>query len=465
MNEFYKNVSSLSVDLTEGCNLNCSYCFTYSQHITKKIDVTKFKKCFNEWIESTDFNELYLSWWGGEPFVEFKLMVELTNYVNELISKTKKTINYNLTTNGTIINDEIMKWVVDNKVKLLFSCDGVKTAHDMFRKYKDGRGSWDKVYKNMKLLQLNKVPFDVRASISIETIPYFFENFKFFVEDIGINSMAFSPVAEGEWRDEKFNLLEAEIDKCIDYIVDRVKTGHPPTELFHINLQTKDRIIKKSATPTSPCGAGTTFLGVGVDGTIWPCHRFNKHGIEFADRIKNPNCLGYYKDNLEFIEINKTTHEKFNNLKGHYMCSKCENCQVQKSHNCNGFCTAINWDFNKNILTPTEVICKYQELIFKKSRDFIVKLVNNNINLSDIITTIASFSKENNFGCYCYQATYSGVVPRDDLRKYLDLTKRIILSSNEDKTEEELELEKTVLDMTLQLVNRVSREVSSSNYS
>ena len=140
---FYKNVPAITVDLTEGCNLACDYCFTYSDHITRRLNIPKFKIFLNDWINSVQDTTIHVGWWGGEPFIEFEVMKELTTYVQQKAKEVNKEVHFGLTTNGTVMNKEIMDWLLEIPVKILISCDGIKQAHDMHRKYTSGAGSWD----------------------------------------------------------------------------------------------------------------------------------------------------------------------------------------------------------------------------------------------------------------------------------------------------------------------------------
>jgi uncharacterized protein len=460
---FYKDIPAITVDLTEGCNLACDYCFTYSDHITRRLNIPKFKIFLNDWINSVQDTILHVGWWGGEPFIEFEVMKELTTYVQQKAKEVNKEVHFGLTTNGTVMNKEIMDWLLEIPVKILISCDGIKQAHDMHRKYKSGAGSWDKMHENILLLKEHKVPFDTRLSISTDTVPYFFESIKFLAEDIGMKGTAFSLVSEGEWTNDIYNQFRLELDKCIDYNINRIKNGLNAITLFHIDDQAKDLIIKrKGLTSLKPCGSGVTYMGFGIDGTLWPCHRFNKHGLTRDERITKSTCLGYYNDDNKLIILNKDFKDRLiyydNNIN-----PACQQCMVQKKHNCNGFCIATNYDINNDAFTPCHSSCEYEKIILEYASKYIVKLLENNIFLSDAIELNQSSGRANNFKCYCYEAAYSGVVSRNDLSELMKLSKRIIQSTGAEKTEEQINLEHQVLNATIQLIDAVLDKEPSFN--
>jgi len=445
-NEFYKNVKAMSYDLTESCSLNCDYCFTHSCHEKKVLDQSIFKKSIEEWCCNSIHNSLELTWWGGEPYIEFETMKELTKYCKEIATKYNKSIAFGATTNGVQASDEMLKWIRDNNIATLISLDGIKEAHDKHRKFPNGVGSWDVIYKNIQKFKDTKTSFSIRASISVDTLPYLFESFKFYINELKVYAFAFSPVHEDDWNDKAFEILEEQLDKIIDYAIKIKKEKDISVDLYHINQNVKALLKpKKKDDFFNPCGAGNTFFGMAVDGTIWPCHRFNKHGLSFEERIKKEACVGYYDKDLTYIDLKSPVLADvltlLPNINDH-----CKDCIIQKYINCNTGCVATNYDLTGCSTKCLNSNCVYQKILLDKAKEFIYKLLKNDIKILDYF----GLQGMNNATCNCYQSQFNPVP--EIVAKFLDLSRRIIATNDLEKTDEQIRLENEVLQRTVNML-------------
>ncbi|MCP2604596.1 radical SAM protein [Candidatus Aminicenantes bacterium AH-873-B07] len=158
------NVQQLTLEVTQRCNLRCKYCIYrdnfdgHRSHGDKDMDWRIAKKSidyFVERINSQNRIQPYdfpcaLSFYGGEPFINFRLIEKCVNYISGL--KINGKIRFNLTTNATLIDNEIAKFLIDNDFSLLISLDGPKSEHDKNRVYKNGEGTFDIVIRNVENL-------------------------------------------------------------------------------------------------------------------------------------------------------------------------------------------------------------------------------------------------------------------------------------------------------------------------
>lgn len=152
----------LILGVTENCNLRCKYCifsgnyedFRTHANNTMKLDtaiksVDKFIDYVNKWTESSPEKQPIISFYGGEPLLNYNLIKEVVKYVN---SKQFNTM-YSMTTNGTLLNDEIIKFLVDNNFLISVSLDGDKEINDKNRVFPNNLGSFDIVFNNIKKIQ------------------------------------------------------------------------------------------------------------------------------------------------------------------------------------------------------------------------------------------------------------------------------------------------------------------------
>ncbi|MCP5107384.1 MAG: radical SAM protein [bacterium] len=171
-------VRQLLLELTEDCNLNCSYCSVsgkYSDKPTHRLSMSR-ETCF----KAVDFfcgrshrgDQVNISFYGGEPHLRFDLIKETILYVKE--KYPSHNYGFNLTTNGTIFNEEIIDFFAQYDVKVLLSLDGPKAITDRYRLSLDGKSTFDKIMRSIeKIKQYNPDFFSTNISISSVLTPPF----------------------------------------------------------------------------------------------------------------------------------------------------------------------------------------------------------------------------------------------------------------------------------------------------
>ena len=146
-----ENIVGITLMLVQGCNLACSYCFgdEGSYCDSGKMSKETAFKAIDYLFEHSDADKVLITFFGGEPLLAVDLMKEIISYC-----KTKdKNVGYSMTTNGTLLNDEVNKLIVENKISTIISIDGDKEKNDKNRYHKDGTGSYDQTVKNTKELR------------------------------------------------------------------------------------------------------------------------------------------------------------------------------------------------------------------------------------------------------------------------------------------------------------------------
>lgn len=208
----------LILEVTEECNLRCKYCFNTIGHSVRKhssIQMTKdiakkgvdfyfdvYTKCFSRILPEKRNDILKtgapnLSWWGGEPLLNWELIKYTFNYFENLPWEKyyipKKSIVYSLVTNLTFVNKEMLDFLVENNVFLMISLDGSKDEHDLYRLQVNGKGSFDKVIENLDFLLANYPDYCKKRVIiqavfmdghSLLSDPNSFLN-KYFIDEFG----------------------------------------------------------------------------------------------------------------------------------------------------------------------------------------------------------------------------------------------------------------------------------------
>lgn len=151
-----KNAKTLIVELTEQCNLRCTYCVfdddyeSERSHSSKKIDLAIAKEAISN-FSCRALNDAYIVFYGGEPLLEFESVKLLTNYA---ISVFGDRVKFSFTTNGTPLTIEKLDFLVKNNFLITVSIDGSKKVHDSRRITINGNPSWDKIIANLELIYL-----------------------------------------------------------------------------------------------------------------------------------------------------------------------------------------------------------------------------------------------------------------------------------------------------------------------
>ena len=140
-------MSYMELILTDQCNLRCSYCFEKDKNPHNMSDETAMASVDFLMEESGPTKNLTLLFFGGEPLLRFDLMQKVWEYATKRADALGKKINWDMTTNGTLVTEEKARWLRDHGVKYLLSMDGGKEDHDRYRKYANGRGSFDVIAK------------------------------------------------------------------------------------------------------------------------------------------------------------------------------------------------------------------------------------------------------------------------------------------------------------------------------
>jgi len=390
-----------TIDLTEACNLACDYCFTWSKkHKRKTITEKMAKRIINWWIPQTDFNEhVQLGFWGGEPLLEYELMKRLIYYTNDLCKKIEhKPLEYGGTTNGLLYTPDKVEWCLKNNSLFLVSLDGIQPVHDKHRMLPSGKGSWKTVDKNLREALKIAPQQRIRSSLSDDTIQYFFENIQYFVEDLGINELAFSPVFENEWNQKSLDILKEQFELTINYVIKKAKEG-TTIILKHLNDEAH---MKKISKPRNPCGAGNGYSGWSIDGFMFPCHRFNKHGLSTFERSQLPTIIAKPKgDSFEYC--NKKWRNEFINWRNNAP-KQCLECDIFDSSVCNGGCYAVNWDLTGSLYKQAKSVCNYNKIQHEagiKFREFAKK--------EGVILPHSKWDgiQEKEQSCICYNLCYN----------------------------------------------------------
>lgn len=343
-------VTSITLDLTEQCDLRCTYCFT-SGKTTNRMSFETAKKAIL-WLFSKevsgDEKNIKITFWGGEPLLEFELIKQIVTFVRSIEEDYGKKVKFNMTTNGMNLTEEVIKYLMLHNIGYMISVDGFG-ERNRYRKTINGDNSFEQVLEKLKLSKSLYPMTNIRLTLTPENAFYMYEDILKFREVVGIDRFHFSPAYEMNWTEQDYKNVEYTLYRLAEEVIRSYKSGK------------RFRIKPFSYRPTKnaggyPCGAGHTYLSISTEGAIYPCHRFH----DFCDgRVwsEQEKCLGHIDTGITNSEF-KAQFDDFPQLLKNYNCAHC------------GGCYATNFDITGSIFTGT----KLQDLIIAWQEDISIKL-------------------------------------------------------------------------------------------
>lgn len=191
--DFNRDVCSLLVlGLTERCNLDCTYCCfggkfaAQRTHSHRSMSPEIAKKAIDDYLaqENISYGGYYpISFYGGEPLLEWSLLTECVEHAKAYCETHGKKARFALTTNGTLLDDAICDYLVENDFLILVSLDGPQNVHDRYRVFPNGKGSYETVYENLKRF-VERYPKYTKRGLNFTLAPPFdWEEMEKFVEE------------------------------------------------------------------------------------------------------------------------------------------------------------------------------------------------------------------------------------------------------------------------------------------
>jgi uncharacterized protein len=352
----YKNnskvIKALCLHVAHTCNLNCSYCFASQGKYQGNRALMSFevgKRAFDFLIENSGTRRnLEVDFFGGEPLMNWDVVKQLVAYARSIEKEHNKNFRFTLTTNGILIDDEVIDFLNREMSNVVLSLDGRKEVNDHFRRDYAGNGSYDKIVpKFQKLVEAREGKnYYVRGTFTHNNVD--FTNDLFHMADLGFTELSMEPVVCPP--DDPYALTEEDMPKIFEQyeilakeMLKRKKEGRPFT-FYHYMLDLKNGpCIYKRITG---CGSGTEYMAVTPWGELFPCHQF------VGD---SKYSLGNIYDGVTNTEI----QDGFRSCNA-YAREECKDCWARLY--CSGGCAANSYHATGSI----NGVYKYGCELFKK---------------------------------------------------------------------------------------------------
>lgn len=289
---------------------------------------------------------LEVDFFGGEPLMNWDVIKQLVEYGRSQEEKYNKKFRFTLTTNGVLLNDEIMEFANKEMANVVLSIDGRKEVHDFMRPFRKGAGSYDLIVPKFQKFAQSRGEKSYYARGTFTRHNLDFSEDVLHLADLGFDQISVEPVVADEKEEyalqwEDVPKICEEYDKLAKEMIKRRKEGKA-FNFFHfmIDLTGGPCVYKR----LSGCGSGTEYLAVTPWGDLYPCHQFVG---------EEKFLMGNVWDGVKRKDI----CDEFKNCNV-YAKEKCQDCFAK--FYCSGGCAANSYNFHGSINDAYDLGCELQ---------------------------------------------------------------------------------------------------------
>ncbi len=295
-----RNMQKISLQITQNCNFRCTYCTytlcegTQRTHSTKKMPLETAKKAILFLREhSINCKSVYLGIYGGEPLMEFENLKYIVKFAQDVFNG--KELKFTMTTNASLLSDEIVEFLIENKFDVVISLDGPKKIHDKNRVFAvNGKGTFDIVKERLEHIHEFYPDFFKKLGVNMVIDPSndFNEINSLFASLNILNEVSIqSTIVDNSYSNTPTVYMDDFVSNhayhtFLAYLgeVNRINDEKLSPITMQIPISTRDDIdrmiptlaLREVAAPGGPCMPGQVRPMVTVDGDIFPCERVSE---------------------------------------------------------------------------------------------------------------------------------------------------------------------------------------------
>lgn len=382
-------LAAVVLQVTQICNLNCSYCpfaqgnYYSRKHSKKQMSIEIAKKAIDFLVDNAiNSNILAVGFYGGEPLINFELVKSVVEYIS--LQYPHKKFSYFMTTNATLLDEEKIAFLSEHEFSITISLDGPREIHDRNRQSFSHESSFDKIMEAVKIIKEKfpefhkKIIFNcvIDPTASFDCFHSFFTSY----EEINDYICKFSNISRANLKSDDMTVsndyltrYNFEIFKSILSRTGRIETNAVSPIVSSYMIDLLEVMFEKRhfgrmgeiGHPGGPCIPGGRKIFVNADGDIFPCEKVN----ELSDNMKIGNVYnGFYLDKCsKLLNIATLTEEECKQCWACRLCYLCclfcekngelsrsqrlSNCKMVRQHLINYFkiyACLIEHDYNKS---------------------------------------------------------------------------------------------------------------------
>ena len=286
------------LNLTNQCNLACAYCYEYSEDKISKSDgkpnymsVEVAHAAIDMLLgESEGRGSIHVTFFGGETLLNFPAMRSTVEYSKQKAAAAGKRVEFSLTTNATLLNEEIIDFFSEHGIGVTVSIDGDRELNDRMRVFHDGRGSYEVIAPKIKRLLERHRTNSIGARVTLTSgVTDVCRIYRHLTSELGFNAVGFSPATASPDRlyhigtRKMDNILEGFSELAWEYR-DAAVEGR---QHGFSNVSDTLKELHSGVSKAYPCGAGLGLLGVSTGGDIGLCHRFADAPVGKMGHVQN----------------------------------------------------------------------------------------------------------------------------------------------------------------------------------
>ena len=327
-------ITKMELMLTEGCNLGCSYCFEKNILGYKKMPLDIAFSAVDMFLDySINEKELQLTHFGGEPTINFEAIKAVTEYAEKQAMSEGKHVSFNTTSNGVLLNDEMVDYFHEHDICVLLSIDGLAETHDRYRRDRKGNGTFLKVINGMKILKQKQKWIGIKMTVMPENVKSLYNDVLGLYE-LGVNQFVIGPASGIKWLEEDIRAFGFQLGKVYEWYKENRGDDLRITEFEELRGKQGEDFKYFG------CQAGRNSISVAVNGEISPCSKIL--GIDNKQLLSK---LGDVRYGLTYF---RNRHQLNSNSK---LRSACESAGVNQDFN--GGCYVMNFEETGDLFKPS----------------------------------------------------------------------------------------------------------------
>ena len=255
-------VTKLELIHTEGCNLACTYCFEREMLGYRRMPLEIAKAGVDLLFDySGDRPDVSITHFGGEPTLNFSAIQAVTEYAEEKAGLLGKSVHFDMTSNGTLMNEGMARYCADHKIMVLLSVDGLEATHDRFRVDKKGRGSFERAMKGLSVLKQFQPWVGVKVTVMPQNVSSLCDDVKGLYQ-VGVNQFLIGHATGVQWCADDLAIFSDQFERLYRWYKESPRT----------DLRIKDFDDLETMEPQYfGCQAGKDNITVHITGEVSPC--------------------------------------------------------------------------------------------------------------------------------------------------------------------------------------------------
>lgn len=347
----------LTLHLTTGCNMRCSYCYSPPQAGSSMTEETGRKAmALGSRISNGSCGIVFF---GGEPLLHKDLIRKLVANGRELERTQSGRFHFKLTTNGLLLDEEFLAFSLQEDVLVAMSFDGIREAQDRHRRLADGTPSFEVLYNKLRMLLAARPYSSVLMVVNPETVEHLTESVAFLIDE-GCRYVLVSLNYAANWKEADLKLLREQYQELADLYVKWIEAGKKfYLSPFEVKLSSH---INQHCYRKERCELGQRQLSIDPQGYLYPCVQFTKAGPE------SDLCIGNVSTGIAEAKRQRIYETSLSERQ------PCAQCAIRER--CNHTCGCLNWQTTGTLTEVSPVLCRHEQMLVPIADEIGRKLYN-----------------------------------------------------------------------------------------